>query len=111
MLLKFSVFGVLLLRMTACGELVEPTATLPNVSAVSDRLTEGPVAVPVRLRVTGTELKLFEMLTVPALVPGTVGENVVLIVHVPPGARGDAETQVSVSEKSPVVEILNILKG
>lgn len=63
-----------------------------------------------RFRLTGTELKLFEMLIVPVLLPGTVGVNVVLIVHVPPGARAVVETHVSVSAKSPVVTTLKILR-
>jgi hypothetical protein len=72
------------------------------------------VPVPAKGIDMGTLFALFEIFRLPVLVPAAVGENVTLAVQVPDGAKGDEATQVSVSEKSPLVarlgiEILSIL--
>jgi hypothetical protein len=77
-----------------------------------DKLTTGApadVAVPVRLTVCGLLLELSMTVKVPVSVPLAVGAKVTLIIHVEPAAT--PFPQLSVSAKSPLVEMPVICKG
>lgn len=81
----------------------------PNTDGFAEDITEVDVSdvvcvlpVPLRGMEVGTPLKLFEIVSVPVLGPAAVGVNVTLIVQSPLLGIGEA-TQLSVSEKSPVV--------
>jgi hypothetical protein len=65
--------------------------------------------VPVSFTDWGLPEALSAILRVPVRVPEAVGVNVTLIVQFPPAAR--EVPQLSASAKSPVAEILEIVKG
>jgi len=68
------------------------------------------VPVPVNEIAGGTVLALFATLRLPAREPVAVGENMTFATQLFPGVKGEDATQLSVSEKSPVVLRPNILK-
>ena len=79
----------MLVTVTVCGELADPTSWLPNVKLVGLTDTAGAAVVPVPL--TATTCELGEALSVMArftgpLEPEALGVNVMLIMQLPPGA-------------------------
>src|SRR6202007_1156019 len=97
--------------VTAFAALLVPTVWLAKVSEGGERLATGaePAApVPVRLADCGLPEALSATLRVPVRVPEAVGVKVTLMVQFAPAAR--ELPQLSVSEKSPLAEILVIVK-
>ena len=73
-------------RVTDCEGLATPTVWLPKVRAVAERLTVGPLPVPVRLTLCVlpvTLLVLYVMTNVAVRVPEAVGAKVTLMVQLP----------------------------
>jgi hypothetical protein len=100
-----------LVSVTVCAALVVPTVWLANVNEEAERLTVvvGAVPVPVRLTVCGLPEALSVMLKVPVRVPEAVGVKVMLMVQLAPAAT--ELPQLSVSAKSPLGEILVIVRA
>ena len=100
-----------LLSVTVCAALVVPTVWLAKVIEVAERLAVvvGAVPVPVRLTVCGLPEALSVMLKVPVRIPEAVGVNVTLMVQLAPTAT--ELPQVSVSVKSPLAEMLVIVRA
>jgi hypothetical protein len=110
MLLIVSAEFPVLVSVTALAALVVFTIWFPNASDVGDRLTVGAaVPVPDKLTVWGLPAALSTIVTVPVRVPATVGENVTLIVQLPPGAT--LAPQVLLCAKSPDAAWLVIDSG
>jgi hypothetical protein len=107
MLLMLSVAFPVFVSVTLCGLLLMPTGSTGKVKEVGERLTAGPVPVPVRLTVWVAGLALSVMVRVPVLVPAVVGLKVTLMAQLAPAAT--LEPQVLVSEKSPLVLMLLML--
>src|SRR3984893_8248449 len=80
-----------LVSVTVCGELVVLSAWLAKANLAEERLTTGATAkpVPVRLICCGLPMALSLIVTVPVLVPAVVGEDMMLIVQLPPAATVD----------------------
>lgn len=78
-----------LVNVTVCAALVVPTTWLPKVRLSAERLTSGPVAmaVPVRLIRFGLLGALLVMVMLPVRIPTAVGVNVTLIVQLAPAAK------------------------
>ena len=77
----------MLVRVTTIGKLCVPTNWLPKGRVRAERLTTGPVPVPVRLTdcwLPATLLLLSVMFKEAVRVPVAVGANVTLIVQLPP---------------------------
>jgi hypothetical protein len=108
MLLMLSVAFPVFVSVTLWGLLLVPTAWAGKVKEVGERLTAGPVPVPVRLTVWVEGLALSVMVRVPVLVPAVVGLKVTLMVQLAPAAT--LEPQVLVWEKSPLVLMLLMLR-
>ncbi len=81
----------LLVSVTLCAGLVVPTAWLPKLRLVDDRLTAGAelVLVPLPDRPTdcGLPLALSVIVTAAVSVPVAVGVKVTLMVQLAPAAR------------------------
>jgi hypothetical protein len=88
-----------LVRVTACGGALVPTAKLPNVRVVMERLTCEVVPVPERLTVWGLLAALSVMVSAALSAVANVGVNATLIVQLFPVATEPAQS--SVSPKSP----------
>ena len=82
---------------------------MPKVKEVGERLTTGPVPVPVRLTVWVPGLALSVKVKVPVLVPTAVGLKVTWTVQLAPAAT--LEPQVLVWEKSPLAVMLLMLSA
>lgn len=99
----------LFVTVICCKALVVPFACVPNESDVGDMLTAGAVPVPARAmlceEIPAPKLKS----SVPFLVPVAVGVNTTFTSHFAPAAT--PELQLSVSEKSPVTEIVGAANG
>jgi hypothetical protein len=78
-----------------------------KVKEAGERLTTGPVPVPVRLTVCVAGLALSVMVKAPVLVPRAVGLKVTLMVQLALAAT--LEPQVFVWEKSPLAAMLLML--
>jgi hypothetical protein len=89
-----------LVRVTDCAALVVPRFWLVKVRVAGERLTAGPLPVPVRATVCGLLARPSTMLTEAVRVPGAVGENCTTIVQL---AFGASVPQPLVSEKSPAL--------
>lgn len=98
----------LLVSVTGCAALVVPSACVPNVRLVADKLTAGAVPVPVRLIDCGLLAALSVIVTMPVLVPVAAGSKVTLIVQLAPPATELPHVLVSV--KSPLAVILVMFK-
>jgi hypothetical protein len=101
-----------LVSVTVCAALVVPMVWLAKVSEVGEKLTAGAgtaAPVPVSVAVCGLPAVLSTMLNVPVRVPAAVGLKVTLIVQLAPAAT--EVPQVSLSAKSPVAEMLVMLKA
>jgi hypothetical protein len=96
-----------LVTVTVCAELVEPTASLPNANeagdAVSVALPPPPEEVPVPVRLTVPVVPPALTVKVPVRVPVAVGVNVTLTVQDPPAAID--VPHVLVCAKSPLAAI------
>jgi hypothetical protein len=114
MLVTVSALPPVLLRITGCDALVVPICWGPKVRPVVETPATGTVTVPVPDRITVCwlpvmPLLLSVMVKAPIRVPTAVGVNVTLMAHeVPPAS---AAPQVSVSAKSPLVTMLEIVRG
>ena len=101
-----------LVRVTDFVALVVPRFWPPKLSDPTERLTAGPLPVPVKATVCGLPGRLSAMLTAAARAPGTVGENFTRIVQLAFCAR--LLPHVLVSEKSagfaPVILMLVMVK-
>src|SRR5207302_5400425 len=86
MLVMPSVALPVFLSVTLCVALVVLICWYPNVRLVGDRLTIGPVPVPVRLIVCGLPEAVSVIVIVPVNVPAAAGVNVTLIVQFAAGA-------------------------
>jgi hypothetical protein len=86
MLVMFSAALPAFLRVTLCAALVVLICWNPNVRLVGDRLTMGPVPVPVRLIVCGLPEAVSAIVIAPVNVPAAAGVNVTLIVQFDPAA-------------------------
>jgi hypothetical protein len=75
-----------LVSVTACGSLVDPTNRRENVREDGDKPTAGPVPVPVTPTACGLFKALSVIASVAVRVPPAVGVKVTLIVQVPPAA-------------------------
>ena len=75
---------------------------LPKVRLVAVRLTAGPLPVPVRLTVCGLPVALSVMITAAVRIPGAEGENLTLIVQLPPAATELAQVLVCVKSLASV---------
>lgn len=92
-----------LVTVTVCAEVVEPSRVLGKESPPGFTLSTGPGAVPVPERATVSVTPPALTVRAPDSAPTVVGENVTLTVHDPPAAID--EPQLLVSAKLPVVEI------
>ena len=103
----------LLVTVTVCGALVDPTATLPKSRDGGDSakmMLPLPLAVPLNASLCGVPGALSLMVTVPCLVPGAeVGKNITFRVQEAPAAR--VRGQLQVRAKSPVEPILVIFNA
>jgi hypothetical protein len=79
--------------VTVCAALATPTV-VEKVRLLSDSVTAGAVAVPVKLTVCGLLLALSVMVSVPATVPALAEVNVTLIVQLAPAARLEPQVLV-----------------
>lgn len=77
-----------LVRVTFWDALGVPTAWLPKVRLVVERLATGAIATPdpVRVMVCEPPEALSLTVTVPLSVPSTVGRKVTAMLQLPPGA-------------------------
>ena len=108
MLAMLRVASPVLLRVTICAQLVEPTVWAGKVKAGGVNFTPfEPPPVPVRLTVWVEGLALSVIFTAPVLVPVAVGLKITPMVQVALAAT--LEPQVLVWEKSPLVAMLLIL--
>src|ERR1700761_5918956 len=95
-----------LVIVTFCAAVVDPTASLPNATEVGDADSVAlppPELVPVPDRLTALVTPPAVTVSVPVRLPVGVGANVTLPVHEPPAAID--EPQVLVWLKSPVAAI------
>jgi hypothetical protein len=90
-----------LFRVTVCAALAVPTFWLLKVRLVAVTPAVGALPVPVRLTVCGLPVALSAMLTEAVRIKGAVGENVTLIVQLPPAAT--ELPHVLVCPKSPAL--------
>jgi hypothetical protein len=90
----------LLVRITGCAVLEDPTACCANVNEVTDKLFAGPPAVPLNEIVCGLLGAESVKTIIPVLLPVAVGVNVTWAVQVPPFAA--TVLQLLVWAKSPV---------
>jgi hypothetical protein len=104
-----SVAFPVLVSVTGWVPLAVPTGWLGKVTLAGVRLTVGPAAPPVPLRVTicGLPGALSEMLSVPLRVPLPVGIRITLIVQLLPAAT--LVPQLFVCVKSPLTAKLEIV--
>lgn len=79
-------------NVSVCTALATPCASNPKFSEVGDKLA--PVPVPVSVTGEPTTVALDVTVRYAMALPGAVGENATLIVHVPPSATGVAALQV-----------------
>jgi len=87
-----------LVRVTAWAALVDPTDWLENDKADVEKLTTGPLPLPVRLTVWGLPEALSVMVRAAERLPGAVGMKATLILQLPPA--GTELPQVFVWKKS-----------
>lgn len=101
----------LLVSVTICAPLVVPTVWLEKIKLAGAKLTAGPAAtpVPVRLTVFGLSVALSEMLRLPLRVPVAVGVKNTLTVQFAPAAT--LVPQLFVCVKSPLAVILEIVSA
>jgi hypothetical protein len=100
------VFPVLV-RVTDCAALVVPGFGLVKVRIPVERLTAGPVPVPIRATVCGLLARLSAMLTEAVRAPGAIGENSTTIVQLAFGAN--ELPQPFISEKSPTLAPVRLM--
>lgn len=107
--LKVRLLLPVLVRVTVWELLVFPTNRAEKVSG-GDKLTTGPVPVPLKLAVCGLPLALSVSVRLPERLPVAVGVNVRLITQLPPlAATGALALQVvplTATTKSPVAAML-----
>jgi len=97
-----------LVRVTVWELLVVPTGSDGKVGA-ADKLTVGPVPVPLKLTVCGLPLALSVSERLPERLPVALGVNVTLIAQLLPAATGALVLQVvplAATAKSPVAAML-----
>jgi len=87
-----------------------PTSPEVGLNVVIVGAEEAAFPVPVNATANGAAVILFVTLIAPVRGPPVVGVNVMLIVQLRLIASGAAETQLSVSEKSPVAATAVIVK-
>jgi hypothetical protein len=92
-----------LARVSNLAWLAVPTATLPNDRPAGVMLTDDPFPVPLKLMECGDPEASSLITTEPVRDPATVGPNETERVQLP--AAGTLLPQVSLSVKSPTVEI------
>jgi len=103
-------------RVAEPGEPAVAVTVVVGLPALSVRVKSGVagvVPVPVRVAVTGLVLTLVSTENDPVRLPAAVGLKTTLAVQDAPGARvlgGDVAPQLLVWEKSPVVEMLDMVK-
>jgi hypothetical protein len=90
----------LLVKVTGCGALLDPTTCAANVKEVADKLFAGAPAVPLNEIVCGLLGAESVKTIVPVRLPVAVGVNVTCTVQVPPFAA--TVLQLLVWAKSPV---------
>jgi hypothetical protein len=95
-------------RVAVCAGVVLPNNRVPNFRSDVEKITAVPV--PVSVVTCGDVGSLSVMVRVPVLVPVAVGLKTTLMLHIRgPGDGGGRELgHVSVSEKSPVVAMLEM---
>jgi len=86
MLVNVSVAVPLLVSVTVCDPLVEPTATVPNERLVAESVTPAPWPVPVSAIICGDPTALSVIATAPASAPPVTGSKFPLIVQLAPAA-------------------------
>ena len=74
-------------RVTVCGLLLVPMACGGKVRLVGENVT-GNMLVLCMLNTSGLNRELLAMVTLPTIVPGTVGLNVTAIWHEAPALNG-----------------------
>ncbi len=84
----------LFVSVTFCAPLVVPTSWLLKATLVGERLTAGPIPVPVKVTLCGLPLALSLMLTAAVRVPVAAGVNVTLMVQLPLAATLDPQVFV-----------------
>ncbi len=82
----FRVSTPLLVKVTICAALVVPTTWALKLRLVAERLTPGPVLVPVKLTACGLSAALSLRVSVPLRAPKAEGVKVTLIIQLPPAA-------------------------
>src|SRR5579864_1229983 len=107
--LILSVALPLFVSVTAWAALGVPTRTLGKVRLVGVRATMAPRALPLRLMLWGVPAASSTITMPPLRAPGAVGVNVTERVQLP--AADTLFPQLSVSAKSPLVEIDEIESG
>ena len=90
-----------LVRVTACAALVVPRFWFVKVRVPVERLTVGPLPVPVRATVCGLPARLSAILTEAVRLPRVVGENFTAIAQL--AFCANELPHVFVSEKSPAL--------
>ncbi len=109
---RVSVMLPVLVKVTDCAALVKPDNRAGKLSEAGDKLTHGPIPVPVRLTICVLPLTpplLSLMVTEPVSGPGATGEKVTVTIQVPPAAT--LLPQLLVSLKFALVAMLVMLSA
>jgi hypothetical protein len=92
-----------------CEAVTVPTGVVGKLKAAGLKFTTGPIALPLKLILWGEPAASSAMTMVPLRDPAALGVNVMERVQLPPADKPGS--QLSVSEKSPVVVIDAIESG
>jgi hypothetical protein len=92
----------MLVTITVCVALVVPDICAANVREETDKLTTGPVPVPVKVTACGLPAALSVRFNVALRFPTADGVKLTLTEQVPLGATAAAVQVSEISEKSPV---------
>lgn len=71
-------------NVTICGALVVARGWLANVKLVGDKVTAGPIPVPVKVMPRGLPGALSRTVILPGRIPGAEGAKVTLIIQLAP---------------------------
>lgn len=95
MVFSVSVKFPVLVSVTFCEALVEPSTWFPKLSVPGDAIAIGVPPWPLSVTVWGLPLALSVMVRVPLILPLVAGAKLTLIVQLAPPSREDPQLSVS----------------